>query len=362
MSDDLKDVWAELRAIKKEIRRNRTPIALEDTSIHEGTFRLAGGRLYADVGGTIDLEGRMPITAGSDVVLSDAAEIVVTGSSRIELGDEADLYASPTALSNFSVNLDPSQSTIWFQTPEGPLARMTMAETTYLGDGLIITAGLGDTVFAGSFQNGAVMHQSGARFFQVEDKGVVTSLVSPPSAGVKYRVIADANGLLYRGPEASGSNPPPPDPGGEGGDPGTGTYALPVPPEYYPIPVAADNFQDHVNRGSGEPGTDFWTPQGTPVYAVIGGTITLTDNAPDSARGRVVELRGANGSYFAYLHLSSIGVTVGQTVTKGQYLGRSGGSGWGESTYGKHLHLSMWAPPNGGPPPYTNTVDFETYL
>ncbi len=41
-----------------------------------------------------------------------------------------------------------------------------------------------------------------------------------------------------------------------------------------------------------------------------------------------------------YAHLSSIGVSKGQHVKKGQYIGKSGDTGY---TFGAHLHVSMYA-------------------
>ena len=48
------------------------------------------------------------------------------------------------------------------------------------------------------------------------------------------------------------------------------------------------------------------------------------------------------------MHLSEIGVKVGQSVTKGEQIGKTGASGKGrENGYSPHLHLSLGMIENG---------------
>lgn len=103
----------------------------------------------------------------------------------------------------------------------------------------------------------------------------------------------------------------------------------------------SDSFDDHVERGSVNPGTDYIVPVGTPVVAVEAGVIRTVVTSVAGAGGRLVLLD--MGTWSAdYLHLSKVLVKKGQKVKKGDLIGLSGGSGNGkELGYGPHLHFSI---------------------
>ncbi|WP_433674817.1 M23 family metallopeptidase [Microbacterium gorillae] len=139
-----------------------------------------------------------------------------------------------------------------------------------------------------------------------------------------------------------------------------GTYLRPV-----ANATIEDSWQGHKNRNppSAEPGTDYGCAYGSNVLAATNGVIQYVDTNPDGADGRVVGLAADDGNYIRYLHLSQSLVSVGQRVTRGQAIAKSGGSGNGSNTYyGAHVHVSLWI---GGTPSsqgYANTVDFENYI
>jgi murein DD-endopeptidase MepM/ murein hydrolase activator NlpD len=81
-------------------------------------------------------------------------------------------------------------------------------------------------------------------------------------------------------------------------------------------------------------GIDFATAYGTPVVAVANGTVVQT--GWDGAYGNQIRLQLPNGDQVWYNHLSSIQVTRGQPVLKGQALGRVGETG---NAFGYHLHF-----------------------
>ncbi|MEV8030896.1 M23 family metallopeptidase [Streptomyces sp. NPDC002742] len=81
-------------------------------------------------------------------------------------------------------------------------------------------------------------------------------------------------------------------------------------------------------------GVDFHAAYGTSVHAVGSGTIVTTGWG--GAYGNQVVIKMHDGTYTMYGHLSSIGVSVGQTVTPGQQIGLSGDTG---NTTGPHLHF-----------------------
>jgi murein DD-endopeptidase MepM/ murein hydrolase activator NlpD len=80
-------------------------------------------------------------------------------------------------------------------------------------------------------------------------------------------------------------------------------------------------------------GIDFRAPSGTPVKATAPGKVV--EAAYVGGYGNMVEVDHGNGVTTRYAHLSSIGVDVGDSVAKGEVLGRVGSTG--RST-GPHLH------------------------
>ncbi|MFI6333441.1 M23 family metallopeptidase [Streptomyces sp. NPDC050535] len=81
-------------------------------------------------------------------------------------------------------------------------------------------------------------------------------------------------------------------------------------------------------------GVDFHAASGTPVHAVGSGTVVTAGWG--GSYGNEIVLRMNDGTYTMYGHLSSIGVSVGQTVTPGQQIALSGATG---NTTGPHLHF-----------------------
>lgn len=81
-------------------------------------------------------------------------------------------------------------------------------------------------------------------------------------------------------------------------------------------------------------GIDFATAYGTPGVAVANATVVQT--GWDGAYGNQVRLQLENGDEVWYNHLGSIDVVSGQSVVKGQQVGRIGDTG---NSYGAHLHF-----------------------
>jgi murein DD-endopeptidase MepM/ murein hydrolase activator NlpD len=96
-------------------------------------------------------------------------------------------------------------------------------------------------------------------------------------------------------------------------------------------------------------GTDFAAPTGTPVFAVMSGTVESA--APLGGYGNQVLVRHGDGTETRYGHLSVIGVRPGQAVTIGQQIGVVGSTG---VSTGPHLHFEVIT---GGRP-----VDPEPWL
>lgn len=93
---------------------------------------------------------------------------------------------------------------------------------------------------------------------------------------------------------------------------------------------------------NGEPrtphrGLDIAAAQGEPVLAVDDGIVVLTGD--HYYAGQSVYLDHGQGVISAYLHLSKVDVTAGQTVTRGETIGQVGSTG---RVTGPHLHFGLY--------------------
>lgn len=134
----------------------------------------------------------------------------------------------------------------------------------------------------------------------------------------------------------------------------------------------------HRNPRSSEPGTDFYCPIGTPVVAPEDGRVYGWGDSIIPATGRWVGLDLNNGMRFRAMHFSRIALSRTVLVNKGfvrkgQVIGYSGASGYGDedwswnpNTGGAHTHVTLWPTQqsrygyaaNGKP----YTVDFMNYV
>lgn len=83
-------------------------------------------------------------------------------------------------------------------------------------------------------------------------------------------------------------------------------------------------------------GVDFKASVGTPVLATDDGTVIFNDDIAD-ADGMGVIIKHSWGQSL-YWHLSIVGVRIGEQVTKGQEIGKSGATGF---VTGPHLHFGV---------------------
>ncbi|MFJ8862643.1 M23 family metallopeptidase [Streptomyces sp. NPDC102451] len=99
-------------------------------------------------------------------------------------------------------------------------------------------------------------------------------------------------------------------------------------------------------------GVDFQAASGTSVVAVGAGTVV--EAGWGGAYGNNIVLRMKDGTYTQYGHLSSIGVSVGQSVGSGERIGLSGSTG---NSTGPHLHFEARTTPE-----YGSDMDPVAYL
>ena len=83
-------------------------------------------------------------------------------------------------------------------------------------------------------------------------------------------------------------------------------------------------------------GIDIAVPRGTPIYAADGGTVTYSGWM--SGYGYLVQIDHGNGYVTRYGHNSSLTVSVGQHVYKGQQVARAGSTG---NSTGNHCHFEV---------------------
>lgn len=108
--------------------------------------------------------------------------------------------------------------------------------------------------------------------------------------------------------------------------------------EFGPVPsnsITRDFYQFHN-------GIDFGakTGVGTPIRAAFDGTVIAIGNNGRYAYGRWIAIRHENGLTTLYAHLSLVGTSVGQRVSRGQIIGYMGATGLAT---GPHLHFTVYA-------------------
>ena len=109
--------------------------------------------------------------------------------------------------------------------------------------------------------------------------------------------------------------------------------------------VGRANYVGTVGTGAttlnydGHAGIDYRVVSGTDVFAAADGEVVVTDpNTTDA--GNYVRLQHGNSGYQSqYLHLSQILVTLGQQVTRGQLIGRTGNTAGPGQTVSPHFHF-----------------------
>ena len=129
------------------------------------------------------------------------------------------------------------------------------------------------------------------------------------------------------------------DGGGGGGSYGTvvgsGSFAWPVSCTYITSVVG---YRYHPISGVWKyhSGMDIGCQYGDAVWASDSGTVILA--GVNGGYGNCIMIDHGNGYYTLYGHLSSIGVSVGQAVSKGEYIGAVGSTG---VSTGPHLHFEI---------------------
>lgn len=89
---------------------------------------------------------------------------------------------------------------------------------------------------------------------------------------------------------------------------------------------------------AGHLGIDIAAGQGAPVYAADSGVVTMAQGGYNYGYGNVLQIDHGNGYSTVYAHLSSMGVSLCQSVSAGQWIGAAGNTG---NSQGAHLHFEV---------------------
>ena len=106
-------------------------------------------------------------------------------------------------------------------------------------------------------------------------------------------------------------------------------------------------------------GFDFSAGVGTPIHAPTAGVVTNAGLGPASGwAGNYVAIRYPDGTHTLMAHMSTVSVSVGQTVAACQVVGAVGLTG---RTFGPHLHFEVY-PAGVNPGDVYSAVDPRSWL
>lgn len=112
---------------------------------------------------------------------------------------------------------------------------------------------------------------------------------------------------------------------------GTGAFSHPCPSSTVSSTFGYRDFDSSFHKG-----VDFAAPEGTPFYAADSGTVIIAGYS--ASAGNWIVISHGNGLITKYMHASSLLVSAGQQVSRGQQIGTVGNTG---NSFGAHLHFQV---------------------
>ena len=92
----------------------------------------------------------------------------------------------------------------------------------------------------------------------------------------------------------------------------------------------------------GHPGYDYPVPSGTDVFAAADGEVVVADASNSTASGNYIRIQhGTSGYQSQYLHLSQVLVSLGDLISRGQLIGKSGNTAGPGNSVSPHLHFEV---------------------
>ena len=137
------------------------------------------------------------------------------------------------------------------------------------------------------------------------------------------------------GSSSSGSSSSSSSSGGSSAPASGGSWRVPC---SYRKLTSAFGYRDAPTSGAStyHQGVDLAGPEGTPIYASRGGTVTAATFG--SAAGYYVSINHGDGFSSIYMHMTHYVVSKGATVSQGQLIGYMGSTG---VSTGSHLHFGI---------------------
>ena len=116
---------------------------------------------------------------------------------------------------------------------------------------------------------------------------------------------------------------------------GTGAFSHPLPSGSVSSGFGYRDFDSSFHKG-----LDLAAPEGTPYYAAESGTViyATNDGGYNGGAGNWIVISHGNGIVTKYMHSSSVYVSVGEAVQRGQAIGAVGNTG---NSFGSHLHFQV---------------------
>ncbi|MEG1632496.1 MAG: peptidoglycan DD-metalloendopeptidase family protein [Oscillospiraceae bacterium] len=120
------------------------------------------------------------------------------------------------------------------------------------------------------------------------------------------------------------------------GSTSTGNYTWPCPSSTYVTSGYGWRIHPLFGTKRFHNGIDVSANSGSSVVAADGGTVSIAEY--NSSAGNYIVLYHAGGTTTTYMHMSSLAVAAGDTVSKGDTIGYVGSTGW---STGPHLHFEI---------------------
>jgi murein DD-endopeptidase MepM/ murein hydrolase activator NlpD len=260
---------------------------------------------------------------------------IAVDTSVPDAADRLQLYRvrSGDTLTGIAHKFGLSMMTIWWAN------KLTSKDALHVGqqliippvDGLVVTVKAGDTLDSIAARTGG--QKAGIMEFNgLTDETVVIgqTLMVPDVLGAAIATPTPApatsgsSSSHSSGSSGSTSRPPSTYSGGK---------------LYFPLPGHRITQYYHY----GHYGIDIDGNTGDRVFSAAKGTVIYA-GWKNNGGGNVVWIAHGSGLYTTYNHMSSVLVHRGQTVSRGQVVGRVGATGWAT---GSHLHFEVW---KGGAP------------
>ncbi len=293
-----------------------------------GTDASLGGGEPLAIDGPFDADGTLVKPASVDTTVSDGKALMRT--YRVKSGD---------TLTGIARHFGVSMMTLWWAN------HLNSKDDLHIGQAIVIppVSGVVVTVAASD-----TLDALAARYDVAPEEIIAANDLQDPNLVVGQVLTvpgATGAGIPEPKPKPAPSTRPSTKPSG-GGSSGGGSARPPA--QYtggaFHWPVAGGYISQYFHYG--HYAIDIAADYGTRVMAAASGTVIFAGWKNNGGGYQVWIAHGSN-LYTTYNHMSSITVGRGQSVSRGQQVGRVGQSG---NATGPHLHFEVWRGPvwNGG--------------